>query len=70
MTFHENRLPADNSCEYHALFVIFEKATNLKLSSSANYTKLIQASLCKIQSCVKFKDFSRTFLLFSRTVNL
>ena len=42
MIFHENCLPADNSHEilclmkYHALFVIFEKQQNLKLSSAAN----------------------------------
>ena len=37
MIFHENRLPADDSHEYHALFVIFVKATNLQLSSAPNY---------------------------------
>ena len=38
MMYHGNRLPADSSHEYHALFVIFEKAPNLKLSSTANYS--------------------------------
>ena len=38
MIFHENRLPVDDSHEYHALFVIFEKENqNFKLSSAANY---------------------------------
>ena len=33
MIFHEIRL----LMKYHALFVIFDKAANLKLSSAANY---------------------------------
>ena len=37
MIFHENRLPADDVLKYHALFVIFKKRQNLKLSSAANY---------------------------------
>ena len=42
MIFHENRLPADDSqqtilMKYQTLFVIFEKAKNLKLSSAANH---------------------------------
>ena len=37
MILHENRLPADDSHEYHALFDNFEKAANFKLSSAANY---------------------------------
>ena len=37
MIFHENRLPAGILMKYHALFVIFEKQQNLKLSSAANY---------------------------------
>ena len=39
MIFHENRLPADDSHETHALFVIFEKAKNLQLSSAGNYRR-------------------------------
>ena len=37
MILHENRLPADDSHEYHSLFVIFEKRQNLQLSTAANY---------------------------------
>ena len=36
--------------------------------ASIDLTGLIEARLCKIQGL--FKDFSRTFLLFSRTENL
>ena len=31
MILHENPLPADDSHEYHALFVIFEKATKFEI---------------------------------------
>ena len=37
MIFHKNRLPANDSHEMSALFVIFEKQHSLKLSSAANY---------------------------------
>ena len=31
MIFHENRLPADDSHENHALFVIFDKAAKFEI---------------------------------------
>ena len=31
MSFHEISLPADDSHEYHALFVIFEKLTKFEI---------------------------------------
>ena len=31
MSFHENRLPADDSHEYYALFVILEKLTKFEI---------------------------------------
>ena len=36
--------------------------------NKSDYTRFIQASLCKIQGL--FKDFWKTFLLFSKTKNL
>ena len=37
MIIHENRLLAEILMKYHALFAIFEKRQNLKLSSAANH---------------------------------
>ena len=49
MIFHENRLPAI-LMKYHGLFVIFGKATKLKLSSAANFRWRFKKNLSHMES--------------------
>ena len=47
MKFHENRLPADDSHDNHAVFVIFEKRQqNLIMLFAANYMWRFGLTLC------------------------
>ena len=38
--------------KYHAIFIIFEKASKFKLSSAANYTCALRVKFVKMSHCM------------------
>ena len=78
MIFHENFLPADNSHEYHALFVNFEKgALRVKVGLQLFHIKWLSTDWPKthFNKCKKLKIFfelstcfmKRSLLIFKKT---
>ena len=50
--------------KYHALFVIFEKATNLKLSSAANV-----GGALRVNSFLATRNFCRLRIAFANSLD-